>query len=251
VCCQEAVKNALKIKEIAPSVRVTILYRDIRTYGLAEDYYRKALEAGVLFIRYNEDRKPVVARDEEGRLRVEVYEPVVDEQIALSPDLLVLSVGVVPQRGAESLAKTLKVPLNQDGFFLEAHMKLRPVDFATDGVFLCGLAHAPKNLEESIAQAYAAASRAATVLTKESIETEGTIAHVLEARCSGCGLCVEVCAYNAIELDAERGVAKVSGAVCKGCGACAASCRSGAIDLSGFSVPQIVSVLRAFREGSR
>jgi len=251
VCCQEAVKNALKIKEVAPSARVAILYRDIRTYGLAEDYYRKALEAGVLFIRYDEDRKPIVARDEEGRLRVEVYEPVVDEEIALSPDLLVLSVGIVPQSGAASLAKRLKVPLNQDGFFLEAHMKLRPVDFATDGVFLCGLAHAPKNIEESISQAYAAASRAATILTKESIETEGTIARVLEARCNGCGLCVEVCAYNAIELDAEKGVAKVSGAVCKGCGACAASCRSGAIDLSGFTVLQIVSVLRAFREGSR
>jgi heterodisulfide reductase subunit A len=148
------------------------------------------------------------------------------------------------------LAQMLKVPLNDDGFFLEAHVKLRPVDFATEGVFVCGLAHSPKFIDETIAQASAAASRASTVLSKEIIEVEGTIPTVNVARCAACGVCELVCAYKAVEVtvvDQRLGTmaAQVNQALCKGCGACAASCRSGAIDLQGFTDAQIMSVIEA------
>jgi len=144
------------------------------------------------------------------------------------------------------LSQLLKVPLDADGFFLEAHVKLRPVDFATDGVFVCGLAHYPKDISETIAQARAATGRAATVLSKGTIEAEGKVSYVREERCSGCGACVEVCAYSAIELDPKQGIATINEALCKGCGACAATCRAAAIDLRGFRNEQILSALEAF-----
>jgi len=145
------------------------------------------------------------------------------------------------------LSQFLKVPLDADSFFLEAHVKLRPVDFATDGVFVCGLAHYPKDVSETIAQARAAAARAATILSKENIEGESKVSAIREDRCSGCGACVQVCAYNAIELDAEKGVATVRKALCKGCGACAATCRAAAIDLSGFRDEQILYALETIK----
>jgi len=157
----------------------------------------------------------------------------------------VLSVAIVPPEGNERLSRMLKVPLNEDGFFLEAHVKLRPVDFSTEGVFVCGMAHAPKNMEESISQARAAASRASTILSQEEIEAEGIAAVVDSRRCSGCGLCVLTCAYNAIEIDEEEKVAVVNAALCKGCGACCAACRSAAIDLKGFTNQQLVSVIES------
>ena len=156
---------------------------------------------------------------------------------------LVLSAGIVANPDNKALSQFLKVPLEQDGFFLEAHVKLRPVDFATDGVFVAGLAHYPKDMGETIAQARAAAGRAATVLSKSTLESEGKISLVRAELCSGCGACEAVCAYNAIEIDPVRNVAVVNEALCKGCGACAASCRAGAVDLSGFRNEQILSVL--------
>jgi len=247
VCCKVAVKNALKIKERKPDANVYVLYRDMRTYGLAEDYYRKAREAGVIFIRYDEDRKPVVIKQKlnggEDVLEVSVYDPIIGEQLLLGADLVVLSVAIVAPTDNMKLAQMLKVPLNEDGFFLEAHVKLRPVDFATEGVFLCGMAHGPKSIEESIAQANAAVSRACTILAKDILEAEGTVAFINKRRCSGCGACVLVCAYNALELDEEEGVVKVNSVLCKGCGVCAATCRSSAIDLNGFTNEELISVV--------
>jgi len=244
VCCSGAVKNALKLKEINPYAAVRILYRDVRTYGLKELRYRDAREQGVLFCRYDADDKPV-ARVEDGRLIVEVTDRILDRRLAFEPDLLILSSGVAANPGNKALSQMLKVPLGPDGFFLEAHVKLRPVDFATDGIFVCGMAHYPKDVSEAIAQAKAAAGRAATVLAKTTLETEGKVATVQSTRCSGCGTCVEVCAYKAIDLDPETGLAVVNEALCKGCGVCTASCRAAAIDLKGFKNEQILAMLEA------
>ncbi|UCH02271.1 MAG: CoB--CoM heterodisulfide reductase iron-sulfur subunit A family protein, partial [Candidatus Bathyarchaeota archaeon] len=246
VCCGEAVKNAVKIKEKSPDTDVFVLYRDMRAYGLTESYYNKARELGVVFILYVENNKPEIATKQlrsGDRLSVSVYDPIVGEQLSLDVDLVVLSTAIIPFEENKILSQLLKVPLNEDGFFLEAHVKLRPVDFATEGVFLCGMAHGPKSIEESIAQAHAAVARASTILSKDQIEAEGTIAFINKRRCSGCGTCVVVCAYNALELDEKEKVAEVNSALCKGCGACAATCRSSAIDLNGFTNEELISVV--------
>ena len=244
VCCTQAVKNALKIKENNPDANIYILYRDIRTYGFREEYYRKAREQGVIFIRYEEMEKPRV-EEADGRLRVLVKDQVLGETLRIDTDILVLSSAIVPPAGNRDLAQMLKVPLNDDDFFLEAHVKLRPVDFATDGVFVCGLAHAPKAVEETVAQASAAASRAATILSKSFIKVEGKVASVCESRCTGCGMCEAVCPYNAVKVDPERMVAAVNEALCKGCGACSATCRSAAIDVRGFTDNEILAAVEA------
>jgi heterodisulfide reductase subunit A len=243
-CCSEAIKNALKLKEADPSREVAILYRDVRTYGLKEDYYRKARELGVQFVRYDEDRKPVVS-EKGGRLSVKVFDPVLNQAVDLDADLVALSVGTAPNPENAAIGKMLKVPTNQDGFFLEAHVKLRPVDFATDGVFLCGLAHSPKMSDESVAQAYAAVSRAATVLTLPFVEGEGKTAYVLKERCMACGLCEINCPYSAIAVDAAEGVAVVNQVLCKGCGVCTASCRMNAADLNGFNNEEVLAQIQA------
>ncbi len=251
ICCQEALKNALKFKEKNPQGSVYILFRDIRTYGFSERLYSEARSKGIVFIRYSEERPPqVIKRD--GKIEVKIYDRLLKEDVILSPDLLILSAGVVPDReNNERLSKLLKVPINEDGFFLEAHMKLRPVDFATDGIFLAGLAHSPKNIRESISQANAAVSRALTVLTKDSIETSGIVASVNELKCVGCGICVSVCPYSALDLEKkkvlgrEKEVSSVNPALCKGCGACAAACRMNAIDLQGFTNEEVLSEIEA------
>jgi heterodisulfide reductase subunit A len=242
VCCSNAIKNAIKAKELNPKSSVYVLFRDIRSYGLREKYYRLAREKGVIFIRFDKDKKPAVTI-KDGRIAVSVRDNILGKNVSIHPDLLVLSTGIVANRDNKTLSQFLKVPLEQDGFFLEAHVKLRPVDFATDGVFVAGLAHYPKDMGETIAQARAAAGRAATVLSKNTLESEGKISLVRAELCSGCGACEAVCAYNAIEVDPVRNIAVVNEALCKGCGACAASCRAGAVDLSGFRNEQILSVL--------
>jgi heterodisulfide reductase subunit A len=244
-CCSEAIKNALRIKEIDPQSEVTILYRDIRTYGLKEDYYKKARQANIKFIRYEPESAPVVERAAKG-LTIEVFDPVLDQKIKLPADFLALSVGSVPNPDNESISKFLKIPINQDGFFLEAHVKLRPVDFATDGVFFCGMAHSPKFSDEAIVQAHAAVSRASTILTKDYIEAEGKTAYVKSDRCMACGLCQENCPFGAIEVDIEAGTAVVNAVLCKGCGICTASCRMNAVDLNGFSNEQVLAQILAF-----
>ncbi|MEJ2248177.1 MAG: CoB--CoM heterodisulfide reductase iron-sulfur subunit A family protein [Candidatus Lokiarchaeota archaeon] len=244
MCCAEAVKNAILAKEKNPNIEIVVLYRDIRTYGFKEIYYRKAREMGVIFIRYDEENPPEVIPNGE-YLKVEVNSPK-SGKISIQSDLVVLSAGIIPHENNEDLAKMLKVPLNEDDFFLEAHVKLRPVDFATEGIFVAGLAHAPKPIEDSISQANAAVSRACTILSKDEIETEGKVAKIDMARCIGCGMCVENCAYNAIEIIEDRrfgAVASINQALCKGCGACSGNCRCSAIDIMGFSAEQIYSMI--------
>ncbi len=246
ICCGNAIKNALAIKDRFPQAQIYILYRDIRTYGMKEDSYQRAREEGVLFIPFDLEEKPRV-ESQGGMLRVTAYDPLLQDSIVLDPDWLVLSVGIAAPESNGALAQMLKVPLDGDGFFLEAHMKLRPVDFSTDGVFLAGLAHGPKFIDETIVQANAAVSRACTVLSKEVIEVPGTVSQVDERRCEACGLCEGVCPYHAVQVVSkqtivgEKEVAQVNEALCKGCGVCAASCRSGAIDLKGFSDEEIVA----------
>ena len=175
------------------------------------------------------------------------HEPILHDDLLIRADLVVLSPGIIAPRENEGLSKMLKVPLNADGFFLEAHMKLRPVDFATEGIFLAGLAHSPKSIDETLSQANAAVSRALTLLTKTHLETIGTISEIDEKKCVGCGLCADLCPYKAIEIVwkrtavGEKLVAQVNKALCKGCGVCTASCRSGSVDLKGFTTEEIVA----------
>lgn len=248
VCCSNSIKCALLLKEMNPQMNIYVLYRDIRTYGLREDYYRKAREKGVLFIHYEPETKPEVIPVKEGTkelLRVTVQEPLLGQKIVIDADLVSLALATEAPAFNKELSQFFKVPLNQDGFFLEAHMKLRPVEFATDGVFMCGLAHSPKFIEESIAQAQAAASRAGSVLAQEIVELPGTISFVNSKKCAGCGVCESVCAFSAISMDPEKKIAVVNDALCKGCGACASSCKSGAINLLGFTNSQIISAVDA------
>jgi len=247
ICCSQAVKNAIKLKEKDPETEVYVLYRDMRTYGFAEDYYRKARELGVVFVRYEEENPPS-ALDLDGRLLIEMTDPIVKEKLRLPVDLLVLSAGVKPREGNALVAQMLKVPLDVSGFFLEAHVKLRPVDFASDGIFLCGLAHAPKSIEESITQARGAAARANVILSKDEIEGGGIVSRVVEERCRGCEWCREVCEFGAIDMvETEEGleVARVNQVMCKGCGTCAASCPSGAIEAQHFTSEQIDAMIEA------
>ena len=246
ICCTQAIKNALKAKEINPNAEIYILYRDIRTYGFKEKYYEVAREKGIIFINYSLDNKPRVVK-ENGKLTVYVYDAVMKNEIAIEADLLILSSGLIPRSNAEELSKMIKVPLTKNKFFLEAHTKLKPVDFATDGIFLCGLAHYPKFIEECIAQACGAAARAATILSKPYIEGEGAIAFVNEVKCRGCGRCEEVCEYGAIKVEEHNGrlLAKVNEALCKGCGACSVKCPTGAVKIYHFRSDQILSMVSA------
>lgn len=243
VCCSQAIKNALKLKEADPQKDVTIIYRDIRTYGLKEDYYKKAREMNVRFIRYDEDRKPEVRAEGEGVV-VSVFDPVLNDSVEVKADILALSVATVPNPQNELIGQLLKVPTNQDKFFLEAHVKLRPVEFATDGVYFCGLAHAPKFSNESMVQALAAVSRASVVLTKDYIMAEGKTAYVNKERCMACGLCENNCPFGAVQVDPKEACAVVNTVICKGCGVCTASCRMNAIDLNGFTNEEVLSQLQ-------
>jgi len=245
ICCSDAVKNALKILEVNPDAAVFVLYKDMRTYGFNEDYYREAARKGVIFIRYDDGRKPEVSND--GGLKVSVIDPVLRERVVIEPDTLVLSAGVLPAADNPRIAGLFKVPLSKDGFFLEAHMKLRPLDFATDGVFLCGMAHSPKPIDESISQACGAAARAMTILSRPMLEVEGAIAVVNEDLCSGCRMCEGVCEFNAIEIIEEDGKvhSHVIEEVCKGCGVCVSTCPSGAITAGHFTDDEILAQVRA------
>ncbi len=255
VCCAEAVKNALKIKALSPQTHVYVLYRDIRTYGFKESYYSKARQQGVVFVRYDESQKPEVSRNDASRngegLMVTVYDQTLGMPMTISADLVVLSAGIHPHEDNKKIAQFLKVPLNSEGFFLEAHMKLRPVDFMTDGVFLCGLAHSPKNIEESILQAQAAAARAASVLVQDSLELGANISQVVDESCDGCAYCVDTCPYKAItllEYKWQGGIKKVvetADSTCKGCGCCQATCPKNGIFIRGFTLTQIEAQIHA------
>ena len=252
VCCNTAVKNALKIKELNPETEIYILYRDMRTYGFNEKYFQEAREKGVIFIRHDIENKPEFTIN--GDMQIKIDEPLLAKKLILRPDLLVLSSRIDANTDNENIAKMLKIPLNQDGFFLEAHMKLRPVDFATEGVFLAGLAHAPKNITETIAQAEAVAGRAATIISKDEINLSATLSEVVDANCDGCAYCIDPCPYNALTLiefmrnGAIKKTVEQNEALCKGCGVCMATCPKLGIFVRNFKIEQLQSMIDACLE---
>ncbi|VVB88131.1 CoB--CoM heterodisulfide reductase iron-sulfur subunit A [uncultured archaeon] len=249
-CCIDAVKNAIRIKKSNMSANVYVLYRDMRTYGVMEKLYESARELGVIFIKYDAENPPLVQGSS-----VMVHDSMLNENIELTSDLVVLSTPLV----AGENDQLFKIPLDKNKFFLEAHPKLRPVDFATDGVFLCGSAQAPKLIDEAISQASAAASRACTILSRKFIETEGAVSVVNEAKCIGCGTCVTMCPYNAPmlvdatvkaeEVTYTTKKSRINPAACKGCGSCAAACPAGAITAQHFSSKEIGEAIDAFDKG--
>jgi heterodisulfide reductase subunit A len=244
VCCTHSIESALHLKEMNPDMEVTLLYRDIRSYGERELLYRKARQSGVLFIRFSLSQKPKVTAGKDG-LEIEVVDHVLQRPVLLKADLLALASAIVPYKD-QKLAQFFKVPMSEDGFFVEAHAKLGPSQFATDGVFLCGMAHYPKPIDESVAQAQAAASRAVTLLARKNISVSGMVAYTNPTVCSRCGVCVEVCPYSApsfIQKGPFAGKAEINPVLCKGCGLCVASCRSGALNLKGFEEGQIMAMI--------
>jgi len=241
VCCTHSVISALHLKEMNPAMQVFILYRDMRTYGLRENLYREAREKGVIFIRYDVEEKPKVVKDG-STIKLSLHDPALGADVEINTDLIVLASAVV-RKEEDPLSKLFKIPINEDGFFVEAHVKLRPVDFATDGVFFCGLAHSPQPIDESIAQAQAAASRAVTLLAQKIIKTSGVVAVVNPFFCSSCGVCVAICPFSAPGFNEKTGIAEINPVLCKGCGLCVASCRSGAIHLNGFDEGQIMTMI--------
>jgi len=247
VCCGTTVRQALELKRRSPRTDIWVFYRDMRTYGLMEDEYRRAAEEGVNFVRFEEGDGPELTSAD--RVGIDFNERGIGARIHVDVDLVVLAAAILPPEGNERLAKMLKVPLTRDGFFLEAHMKLRPVDFATDGIFLAGLAHSPKRIDETLSQAAAAAARAVAVLSQGTLLAEGIISTVDEGACTGCGTCIAICPFGAIERT-EDDKARVVGVLCKGCGVCAAMCPEGAIDILGFTDEQLAAQVRsAFEEG--
>lgn len=248
VCCSHAIKNAISLKRSNPDVNIYILYKDIRSYGFKEDYYHVARDMGILFIRYSDENKLQV-NVKENNLEVEVYDPIIKQKLLINPDLIALSAAILPSSENEEIGKMLKVPLTPDGFFLEAHIKLRPIDFATDGVFFAGLAHAPKSIEESMQQGIGAVSRCCTILSKSQAAASGTVSMVKDnSMCRGCEKCAKGCEYNAITMvDYADGfkVSEINPILCKGCGACAAICQAGAITPKHFKTTQINTMVEA------
>jgi heterodisulfide reductase subunit A len=240
VCCTSAVKNALQLRKLYPQARIIVFYRDMRTYGFREAAYREAREKGILFVRYAPEQPPELTLN--GRLQLRAGEPSLQRDLHIEPDLLVLAAPMIPRADRDELSELLRVPLNADGFFLEAHMKLRPVDFASEGLFLCGTAHAPKFLTETIAQANAVAGRAASILSKKKMPVGGQTAWVDPDKCISCMTCVHVCPYMAPRVN-EFNKAEVQGATCMGCGSCTAECPAKAITLRHFVDNQILAAV--------
>jgi heterodisulfide reductase subunit A-like polyferredoxin len=240
VCCSEAVKNALAVKAQRPQAQVIVVAKDIRTYGFRETYFQKAREQGVLFIRYPEEQEPQTLEDQ--GLVVRVTDASARRQVLLRPDLLVLSTGIAPAPDNPALSAILRTSLTVDGFFLEAHPKLRPVDLASEGVFVCGLAHSPRFMDETIAQARATAGRAATILARPHLEIGGQVARVDPLKCTACMTCVKVCPYGAPTTNGRKMV-EIQGAKCMGCGSCAAACPAKAIQLQHQEDRQLVAML--------
>jgi heterodisulfide reductase subunit A len=250
VCCGHSIKNALELRALNPDMDIYILYRDMRSYGFKEDFYREAADKNIRFVRYTADAKPEVeAVEEDGRkmIQVTVTDPVLGDKLLLDADILTLAAAVIPSATSTEIAKLFKVAMNPDGFFQEAHVKLRPVDFAADGIFLCGTAHYPKHITETISQAYGAAGRAVTVLIKDSVTASGAICEVNESACETCGACISVCTYGAIAFaDTPRGKkARVNPILCKGDGLCNTRCPTGAIYLKHFTDEEIFSQIDA------
>jgi len=246
LCCSESVKNALRLKEINPEMDITILFRDMRTYGFNEDYYREASNKDIKFIRYEPEDKPQVepGESDEGRpvLKVTTTDFVLGKKLVLDADVVALAAAIIPSASTKEVAGQFKVTLSPDGFFKEAHVKLRPVEFGTDGVYLCGLAHYPKFIQETVNQAYGAAGRALTLLSHDIVVASGSVVRVDEGRCMGCGACVSACAYGALELrETKKGMkATVNPVLCKGDGLCNTKCPTGAIQLKHFTDEELL-----------
>jgi heterodisulfide reductase subunit A len=247
ICCMTAIKNAFLIKEANPKAKVWILHRDLMTYGADfETYYRKAMALGVRFIRYSLERPPQVIGDKKVE-KIKVYHELMRREIEIPCDMLVLSTPLIPAEDNQNISKMLKVSLDEFGFLLEAHLKLRPVEFAMDGIYICGSARWPTDVTEGVSQAYAAASKAAGPLRRGYVKAEAINAFVNEDECSGCGVCEVLCPFQAIELQPrdEKRVSHINEAVCKGCGTCGAACPSGAISMHHFTDEQILAQVEA------
>jgi heterodisulfide reductase subunit A len=250
VCCTQAIKNALKIREINPEADIYILFREMRTYGFSEDYYRKASDLDIRFIRYEPDAPPEVeAVTVEGRpvLRVVLPDHILQKKIMLEADFLVLSAAAVPSPAGKEIARMFKLTLSPDGFFQEAHVKLRPVDFAAEGVYLCGMAHYPKHITEAVSQAHGAAGRAKALLSQDTVAASGSVCTVYEEKCISCGACITSCSYGAISfVKTPYGKkARVNPVLCKGDGLCNAKCPAGAISLKHFTDEEICAQIDA------
>ena len=251
ICCSQAIKNALRLKALKPDMDIYVLYRDMRTYGFKEDYYFEAARQGVRFVRWDPDGKPEVepATDDEGKpvLRVSVFDHVLGQRLALEADIVTLSAAVVPSPGNPEIARLFKVTVNSDGFFQEAHVKLRPVDFAADGVFMCGANHYPKHLTEAVSQAYGAAGRAATLLSHDTVTASGSVCAVRESACIACGACIDACTYGAIHWHETKGgkTAEVNPALCKGDGLCCSNCPTDAIVLRHYTNQEVFNQIDA------
>ena len=246
VCCQGAVKHALELKELNPDMEIIILYRDMRMYGLLEDYYKEARSKGILFFRYSADQPPQASRNGDG-LEVTFTDQVLNRPVQMSADALVLGSATLAA-DTEELASLLKLPRNSDGFFIEAHAKLRPVDFSSEAIYLCGTAHAPKLMSESIAQALAAASKAGSFLAGEELRVGGAVAVVDPERCAACLVCVMSCPYEVPRIN-EDNVSEINPALCQGCGVCVSECPGNTIHLGHCEDDQISANLHALLEG--
>ncbi len=247
ICCQAAVKNALEIKKLNPDTMVYILYRDIRTYGLLEDYYRQAREKGVIFIRFNQENPPEVKSSAEGIL-VRIKDHVLNKDLEISADILTLSAGM-RAANTDDLSAIMKLNRNAEGYFIEAHVKLRPVDMPSDGIFVCGTAHAPKLISETISQAQAAASRAVTFLAKPTIKLSAINAKVDPEYCVKCLTCVRSCPFEVPVFNIEKKVIEIDEALCHGCGVCTAVCPRQTIQLGFYEDNQIISKIDALLSG--
>ncbi len=246
ICCQSAIKNALHIKNLNQDAEVYVLYRDIRMYGFLEEYYTEARRKGIFFFRYDPEDMPTVQKTEEG-IEVVFTDHVLGRKLSVKTDLLALSAGMVPE-DTEELAAIMKLARNEEGFFMEAHVKLRPVDMATEGIFVCGTAHSPRLITETISQAYAAASRATTFLSQDQITLSAVTARVNQDKCASCLICVRSCAYGVPRIN-EDGVSEIDEALCRGCGVCAAECPAKAIELNWYDDDQILCKVDSLLEG--
>ncbi len=246
ICCQNAIKNALHIHEEHPDANIYILYRDIRTYGLLEEYYKEARKQGIWFFRYTPDNPPQVESSEDG-VSVTFHDHVLNRPLQVTADVLALSAGMVPEDTAE-LASIVKLARTPEGFFMEAHVKLRPVDMATEGIFLCGTAHSPKLISETISQANAAASRAITFLSQSELTLSAITAEVKQDMCASCLICVRSCPYEVPVINAD-GVSEIDVALCHGCGVCAAECPAKAIELNWYEDDQLICKIESLLEG--
>jgi len=248
VCCTQAIKNALRIKKKFPDVNIYVLYRDIRTYGKYEDIYLEARRLGVIFLRYDEDTPPEVTASDD-KLQVDIQSPDLYRTLSICPDIVILSAAVVAIPQNKELGDMLKVPVNADGFFLEAHVKLRPVDFSSEGIFVAGQAHAPKTIDESIGQALAAAGRACIILSHDTLDAGAIVSHVDEEKCIACLTCVRLCPFNAPNMS-SAGVVNIEAVKCQGCGLCAGACPAKAIQLKHFRDEQIDAILEVFKKNN-